>query len=541
MMKRITILIILISLSLHIFSQSFQINWQSCFGGTEKDYAVDILELDNGFFILGNTLSNDGDISFSHGEADAWIIKTDINGNMIWEKTYGGSQGDGCRRIIPDTYGNYYLLGASISSDGDISYDPYTDSWDFWIVKIDSAGTILWDKIVGGNADETLWTGTVTDDGGIVALGWTTSDDGDVTTYYGLCDVWLVKLNSDGEKEWDFTIGTDWQDYGQAIIQTSDGGFLVGCASAIGEGGNLTCVPFNSCAEAILVKLDAGRNIEWQQCYGGSGHDGVTALIEVSDGYIVGAYVNSNDGDISGWHGESDIWIVKTDFLGNILWQKCLGGSRSDYVSKLIITDEEEIIIPGNTQSNDGDVSGNHTLSEYDHDIWMVKLSGYGELISQQCIGGTGDERVNFGVIRKSDYNFVIAGQTNWGPSYDVTCTPHPSSAGWPDYWVFEIKDTTVNVNENKVHESGIKVYPNPAKDYVVFEVPGISGKNSGKGILNELNSIQITNMFGLKVENNLPIKDEIAVWDCRGVKAGIYFYKIKLENRIQCGKLIIQ
>ena len=473
-MKKLLMIKLLVLLFSNIsFGQSLNINWQACYGGSGSDDADDLLELNNGYFILGTADSDDGDISYNHGGDDVWLIKIDNIGNLVWEKTFGGSVGDGGHRIFNSTDNTYYLLAGAYSSDGDISNDPYPESTDYWIVKIDSSGNILWDRIIGGNILDQLWTGTLTDDGGVVALGWSGSEDGDVTEHFGAYDMWMVKLNSEGEKEWDFTIGTNDFDYGQAIIQTSDWGFLVGGASTIGEGGNLTCVPHSYKPEAILFKLDSLRNIEWQNCYGGSEDDGITGLLEIDDGYIFIGHTLSNDGDVSGHHGitgeTGDIWVVKINFYGNIIWQKCLGGSRFEDGSKILRTEDSGFIIIGCTQSHDGDVIGNHTLSEYDHDIWVVKLSGEGDLLWQQCIGGIGNEIVDFGVIKKSDNNYVIAGQTDYGPSFDVECTPH--AGNYPDFWVFEITDTSTNIINNTTNEKVIKVYPNPAKDYVVFKI----------------------------------------------------------------------
>ncbi len=509
--------------------------WQNCFGGSDDDHAYDIFATQNGYLIAGGTKSNDGNISYNHGATDCWLIKTNNTGDLIWEKTYGGSYGDGVFRIFPADGNSYYLLCSSYSSNGDISNDPYPESTDYWIVKIDSVGNIIWEKIIGGNGDDQLWTGTCTDDGGVVAIGWTASNDGDVTTYFGAYDMWMVKLNSEGAKEWDFTLGTDWFDYGQAIIQTSDGGFLVGGASAIGEGGNLTCEPFNSYAEAILVKLDADRNIEWQQCYGGSEHDGVWELLELVDGYLFVGYGSSGDGDLtgSGWHGEGDIWVVKIDFWGNIIWQKCLGGSSYESALRFFQTLDDGFIIAGRTKSQDGDVIGNHSLSEYDNDIWLVKISSEGDLLWQQCIGGQGDERLDFGIIKKSDSNFVIAGQTDFGPSYDVQCTPH-SIGGIPDFWVFEIKDTTTNIIGQSDNKFGLKVYPIPAKDYVCFEYNLSSVKNES--------IIEIFNIQGIKVKSFILTETKgLKVWDTRQINQGMYFYQLNsMGNVLNRGKIFI-
>ena len=300
------------------YSQSnMPIQWQHCFGGSNIDAACDIIAIDNGYIIAGGTGSNDGDVSFSYCLCDGCLIKTDSAGNLIWEKTYGGSDSEGFSRIIPTSDNNFYLLGISWSSDGDISNDPYPDSPDYWIVKIDSSGNILWNKILGGNYGENLWNGAATADGGVVAIGETSSNDGDVSIFYGGNDTWLVKLTSEGELEWDYSIGTDFFDIGQAIIQTSDGGFLAASSSILLEGGsgNITCIPHTyGWVEGVVFKLDSNLNVEWQHCYGGSDHDGIFGIIEIDDGYVITGGTASNDGDVYGFHGENDIWIVKIDF-----------------------------------------------------------------------------------------------------------------------------------------------------------------------------------------------------------------------------------
>lgn len=451
----------------------------------------------------------------------------------MWEKTFGGSSGEHVGKILPTNDGNYYIIGVSGSSDGDISNDPYPDSGDLWLLKIDSEGNIIWEEIFGGTGWEMNPTGIATIDGGLVALVLSSSGDGDISNHYGLWDAWMIKVNSEGEKEWDFTLGSPGQDFGQAIIQTSDGGFLVGISAQLFVGGNITCTPHNSdYSEAILVKLDADRNIEWDRCYGGSNNDGVTYLAEVSDGYILGAYTHSNDGDVSGNHGSSDVWIVKTDFEGNIIWQKCFGGSKGEEVRKLHIDEFENILIVGVTSSQDGDVSHNHSISEYDFDIWLLKINNQGDLLWEHCFGGISQEVLWFGFQYINEANFVIAGETNYGPSFDVGCTPY--GGNWDkDFWVLEVKDTTVNVQNHELQLACLTAYPNPAKDYVIFEY---SCPNAEKP-----SSLKIFNSIGMELSNPLIYSSGAKmIWDTREVKPGIYFYEFVVNGYSNTGKIIV-
>ncbi|MEZ5199746.1 MAG: hypothetical protein R2764_26190, partial [Bacteroidales bacterium] len=373
MNKTIFISAFLLIQCMTLFSQDLEINWQQCFGGSNEERALDILPVGSDYFIVGWSESDDGDISFNHGSSDAWIVKIDSLGNILWEKTYGGSNGEFWEKIFPAPGNCYYLLGASGSWDGDISYDPYPGSNDLWIAKIDSIGNLIWDKIIGGGMIDMVESGTLTNDGGVAVFGWTGSQNGDVSVNYGMYDMWLVKLNSVGDILWNKSYGTDDFDYGQAMISTSDGGFLIGGASTIGSGGNLTCEPFNYNAEAILLKLDSLGNIQWQNCYGGSDSDGIWGMKELNDGYLLAAYGNSSDGDLtgSGWHGEADIWIIKIDNIGNIIWQKCYGGSNDDYARNIFKLENDSFVIIGKTKSQNGDITNNHSISEYDNDIWF--------------------------------------------------------------------------------------------------------------------------------------------------------------------------
>lgn len=534
-MKKQNFLLLLLFPCIMLHSQDYQLTWQQCFGGSMLDGAYDIIAIENGYFIVGGTGSNDGDITFSYGNGDGWLIKTDSNGNLIWEKTYGGSDSEGFSRIIPASDNTFYLLGLSFSSDGDISYDPYPDSPDYWIVKIDSSGNIIWDKILGGNMGEVLFTGDATIDGGVVAIGQTSSNDGDISVSYGGNDTWIVKLSNQGELEWDYTIGTDWFDTGQAILATSDGGYLIGSNSIILEGGigNITCTPHTyGWVEGVLFKLDSNLNVQWQRCYGGSNHDGFFGIIEIEDGYVLTGSTSSNDGDVSGWHGESDAWIVNMDFEGNIIWQNPLGGSRTESGSNILKTNDGALISVVSTYSNDGNVSGNHSMSEYDADIWLAKLNSEGELLSQQCFGGAGNEIVEFGIVKKSDNNFVIAGQTDYGPSYDVGCTPH--GGNWDvDYWVFEIKDTLTSIQIKPPITGVVKVYPNPTKEYVSFQYAGQEFNNKAR--------VEIFNSYGEKLENLVFYESvEQKIWDCRNTRPGIYFYIFTTNGYVKTGKIII-
>ena len=240
---------------------------------------------------------------------------------------------------------------------------------------------------------------------------------------------------------WEKCYGTSGMDFGETMIETRDGGYLLGISSQQEYGGNLNCT-YGKKAEVVLVKIDSSGNIEWQQCYGGSDNDGVSSLLETEGGYLIGGWADSFDGDVSSNHGGTDMWIIKTDIYGGLIWEKCYGGSRIDAVRSIKATEDGNYLLFGYTQSDDGDVSYNHSTGAY-FDIWILKITPVGDLIWEKSIGGFNDEYPLGDVIAKNDYNFVMICPIKYGSSGDVQCTPHGQNGFDEDIWLIEIKDCT--------------------------------------------------------------------------------------------------
>jgi hypothetical protein len=525
-MKKVLSAIFLLSFFISGTSQPLVIEWQNCFGGSMDDKAFDLVRTQDGYLIAGFWELR-----------DVWLIKTDLAGNLIWEKKLGGSDIEGPKRILSLNDGNYVIVCGSYSSDGDIGNDPYPESNDYWVVKVNGSGDILWERIYGGNCIEQMWDGVKTTDGGIIALGYTCSEDGDISNYYGTWDTWIIKLDNDGNKIWDFTMGTEDFDIASAIIETSDRGFLVSCSSTPTTGGNIDCQPFNEFAEIVLFKLDSVANIEWQQCYGGSDSESVLDIVETVDGYLLACSAYSNDGDIigAGYHlgyensgsQTRDIWLVKIDINGNIIWSKCYGGTKNETPHRVFQTEDSGFIVFGEAGSFDGDVTGNHSAGPGISDIWVFKIDSVGQLLWQQCIGGNGYERIESGVVDNGNGSYAIASTIYDFNSGQVEC---PTTIGSYQVWVIQVRDTTVvSVPEKLLAVNAVKVYPNPANEYVLFELQ----KPLHTG------TITITDITGRPI-SSFPITGEKTVWQTEGVKPGVYLYKLESNGKIGDGKILI-
>jgi len=341
-------------------SSTGSLQWQKCLGGSRDDSAHSIQQTsDGGYIVAGFTDSNDGDVSGNHGGWDVWVVKLNSTGSLQWQKCLGGSDWDYAHSIQQTSDGGYIVAGWTWSNDGDVSGNH--GGLDVWVVKLSSTGTLQWQKCLGGSGWDGASHAQQTSDGGYIV---SMSNDGDVSGY----DFWVVKLSSTGSLQWQKCLGGSGWDYARSIQQTSDGGYIVAGHTESNDGdvsGN------HGGLDVWVVKLSSTGSLQWQKCFGGSGWDGAHSIQQTSDGgYIVAGHTESNDGDVSGNHGGWDVWVVKLNSTGSLQWQKCLGGSDFDYAYSIQQTSDGGYIVAGGTYSNDGDVSGNHG----DMDFWVVKL-----------------------------------------------------------------------------------------------------------------------------------------------------------------------
>ncbi|MEO8148173.1 MAG: T9SS type A sorting domain-containing protein [Bacteroidia bacterium] len=387
------------------FSVNAQIQWQKCLGGTNDDYPYSIiLTYDSGFVVAGESNSNDGNVTGNHGSYDYCIVKLDANGNVQWQKSLGGSSYEVGYCIIQTYDSGYAVSGYTYSNDGDVTGNH--GFYDYWVVKLNATGTIEWQKSLGGTNDDRANSIIQTFDSGYIVAGFSNSNDGDVIGNHGDYDYWVVKLNSSGSIQWQKSLGGTDDDEASSIIQISDSGYVVAGYTF----SNDSDVMFNHGGfDCWIVKLDTLGTIQWQQSLGGTGSDGAYSIAETFDsGFIVGGISNSNDSNVTGNHGLRDYWVVKLNAFGNLDWQKCFGGTGYDKANSIIQTSDSGYIVVGSSKSNDGDVTGNHGNEDY----WVVKTDASGTIQWQQSLGGT-DGEFAFSVIQTYDNDYLVAGSAH--------------------------------------------------------------------------------------------------------------------------------
>jgi len=292
--------------------------WEKIFGAEDEDHAYSIIQTkDGGYAVAGSTKS------FGNGGFDFWILKLDKDGNRIWDGTYGDIYWEEAYSIIETKNGGFIVSGYTLSS--------IRGSFDLWIVKLNKEGDIIWDKSYGGKEWDEARSMIQTKEEEIILAGFTKSLGA------GERDIWILKLNKDGTKVWEKTFGRkDW-DEAHSIIQTKDGGFVIAGKTSSSSNGSF---------DFWILKLDKNGNKVWDKTFGAKEWDEAISILQTKDdGYIIAGNTKSFGA------GMFDIWIIKLNKNGKKVWEKTFGGSDWEYAKSIIQTKDKGIIIIGDTKS----------------------------------------------------------------------------------------------------------------------------------------------------------------------------------------------
>ncbi|MBP6513373.1 MAG: T9SS type A sorting domain-containing protein [Bacteroidia bacterium] len=400
-----------------------EIEWQKNFGNSNWDFLRSIVITGDSGFIIGSDYYTQGNFS-----SDYMVTKFDENRNVVWSKTIGTSYDDELMTLKPTSDGGYILAGHSSSdSSGDKSQN-CRGEYDYWIVKIDSLGNIMWDKTYGGDGFDWLPDIVETADGGFVCAGesWSNVSGDKTIPIIGGWDIWLLRLNSSGNIIWQKSLGTSGTDSFSKLMLDSLGNIFVGGI----KGSSANSSQFS------IYKLDASGNIIWWRMFGGQGTDSFTNFITTSDGgLLIGGGSNSNaSGNKSeDSKGLMDYWILKLRPNGTMVWDKTIGGALNDVLSCIVPTVEGGFICGGYSESN---ISGDKSeLSQGYKDYWIVGLDSSGNLIWQNSIGGSSWDELT-SLISTNDNKLIIGGVSTSEFSGDKTS----GNAGVGDCWFMQVK-----------------------------------------------------------------------------------------------------
>jgi hypothetical protein len=419
--------------------------WEACVGGASADYPVSITETsDSSFIVLGTTLSME--LNGYHGQQDVLLSKINKNGIILFTKCYGGSgadlfnnynkgiQGD-IKKLIELPGEQYVLVFETLSIDGDVSSS--SGSMDICLLHISQMGDIINSKTYGGSSYESaISISKSLDNSGFFILGMTNSNDGDLSYNHGGVDIALFKLDNSFNLLWSKCLGSIENDFSGTLLEEPNGNIFV--------SGRFK----EYYSDVIIYKLDNVGNVIFSKVFGGSGDDtgnssgyhfSYPLLYKCnSNEYIFTTLTNSTDGDISQNYGGFDIWIVKIDSNGTILWEKTFGGiGDQGYITNLIVNPNSEIVFGVNVGDNSGNLAHtNFHQFGFGFDIGIFKLNSLGNTLYYECYGGSDMELINNLLCNENNNEITFCGSTG-SMDGDVI-----GNHGAYDIWIVNLNST---------------------------------------------------------------------------------------------------
>jgi regulation of enolase protein 1 (concanavalin A-like superfamily) len=364
----------LLTLSLLSFSLfantplALEATWQKSFGGSKDDVAKDIIATEDGGAIMIGTTRSKG-----AGRTDIYAIKLDAKGEKLWEKTYGGLRKEEAAAITQLQDGNFIIVGAT-KSYGKGGYD-------YFIIKIDKMGNRLWAKTAGGTAKDEASAVIATDDGGMLVVGSSKSSGKGSYNYYA------IKLNSEGKRLWEQTVGgKDW-DLATDVAQMEDGGFLlVGKSESFGDNGY----------DGYIVKLSNEGKFLWEKTFGGKKEDSINAIAKGSDGgfLLVGKTKSYKD-------KKGDSFIIKLDKAGKKQLVKTYGNIGKDRATAVTALKDGGYAIAGSSRE----------MSHGREDFILIIVDKDAKVMGSNHYGGK-KEDIAYAITQLQDGSIMIAGDT---------------------------------------------------------------------------------------------------------------------------------
>jgi hypothetical protein len=345
------------------------IEWRRVYGGRAKDWAYSMTSTgDGGLCIAGRTASKGA------GLEDAWVLRLDDDGRLLWDRTFGGPAIDRARAVVETRDGALIVAGATESAGA--------GEFDVWVFKLDAKGQVLWERTFGGEATD--WASAVveTHEGDIVLAAYTQDRSG------GPYDFWVIKLDERGSRVWSRRYGGAGNDWSNGITMTTGGSLVVvGHTESKGAGN----------ADFWVVALDDHRgDIIWNRTFGGSDLDYATAVTAARDGGIVVAGLTKSAGA-----GGFDSRVIKLDSMGRMIWDRVYGGESDDWARAVIETSTGGHALAGYTMSAGAGL----------YDVWMLDLGVDGALMRERTFGQSGNEWVR-AMVEMSDGGLAYAGDT---------------------------------------------------------------------------------------------------------------------------------
>ena len=425
------------------------IMWQNTIGSTANDILEDIIQTSDGGYLMGGFNSGGGINGDKTVTGSCWLVKVSNIGVIEWQKGYVG--GSSIKSIKETLDGGFILGCSSLGIVGDKTEPNTggTGAEDFWIIKTDNVGTIQWQNTIGGNDRDWIEHVTVNSDGTYFVAGSSESNASGDKSENNLgasgFDYWLMKLDSFGNIVWENTIGTTGGDLLYAAQQTLDGGYIVGGHSAGLGGGDMSEIPVANTGY-WAVKVNPDGNIAWENLYEGGGpgaNGGIRSIAVASDGgYLLGGYSSQSGlNDKTESSISYDYWAIKINSLGAIEWENTISGAGlgADFLTAVVETEGNGFILGGHSNSAVGGDKTESSSSEI-YDYWLVKVNESGNILWDYTINSNGVEDLNT-LAQTADGGVIIGGKSNGTLALEKT----EGNVGDYDFWVIKLNPENCN------------------------------------------------------------------------------------------------
>jgi hypothetical protein len=475
-----------------------QVNFVRNYGGDGFDRGHSVQQTFEGGYVIAGYTS-----SFGAGDHDIYLVKTDSLGEMIWTNTFGGSgyeSGHSVQQTYPDSG---YIIAGSTDSFG-------AGSLDIYLIKTDANGDTIWTKTFGGDQEDAGFSVQQTFDGGYIVAGYIDFWNAEAPGIY------IIKTTSDGDTLWTKRYGGPGIEYSTEIKQTlPDSGFIIVGQTIVSDSGYY---------DIYLIKTDSSGDTLWTKMIGGALNDKGESIKQTPDkGYIITGQTESFG---AGWW---DVYLIKTNSVGDTLWTRTYGGTGDDGGNFVHVTNEGAYIVTGST----------HSFGEGLYNIYLIKTDVSGNTIWDQVLSPDYFS-VGHCVRQTSDGGYIITGASHSSgqisdvilvktkPDGTVAISPEtPSIPGTP-------KSFTLYQN-----------YPNPFNPVTTISFDVLCAENDKESI-----SVHIYDICGRHVrtliDRELSTGNYKLIWDGKDeigqrVASGIYFYKLRNQDSVKVKKMILQ
>jgi len=431
-MKKKLFLLILLFIGIQLTAQKIQ--WQKTLGGVHADYLYDAMPtLDYGFIMVGGSLSNDtGDVGKSEGDFDYFITKLSEYGDLEWTTTLGGTKIDILKSITNSHDGGYLIAGISNSGQKeDKKTTKNIGQQDIWLIKVNITGGIEWQKTLGGLSNENVSEVIKTKDGGYLIAGTSASSDYieneelyeetnliiKADKNRGNLDYWLIKIDAQGEEQWQKTFGGKYKDVLHNVIELPNRDIVIGGTSNSPQGFDKKTTN-KGLNDWWVLKLTNEGEIIWQKAFGNNGSDELYELLLTEDNHLLlgGNFRNKGDGDRN---ANSDFVILKLDLDGEQVWQNTYSEGTNDILTDIVQNEDGTFLLSGysaseKTQTNQrksAKSAGKHKPQQGTEDFIVLKIDAKGEELWRKNLG-TDKKEVLRKSIKTRDGGYVLMGSS---------------------------------------------------------------------------------------------------------------------------------